>query len=260
MDERGGHKGADRRMPYPGPTTDEDNGRKMHFPCSRTQGRKSGLLKEVLMRTLLFTCLFLCLVNCLHAKVIDFEDLTRHLPGTDLLFEDVQAVAKGYMGFDWSRDRTGDPLSGSPWCATGEAFLWMEGTGGTYAYTPELCIAAGNRPFHLMGLDVGSFFFQNQAVFVSGLASDGSRWRESFIISDVMSLARFDVGFRNLRSFALWTGSGVPAAGFMEDFPHMLSIDNIEYDWSEPVPEPSTLLILGSGMAGLASLIRKYRR
>jgi len=54
-----------------------------------------------------------------------------------------------------------------------------------------------------------------------------------------------------------WTG--IDALSFMTEGFHF-GMDNFEYQPSAPVPEPATLLLLGSGLIGFARLRRKIQK
>lgn len=57
-----------------------------------------------------------------------------------------------------------------------------------------------------------------------------------------------------------WSGGGSPngSGGYMDD---VIGIDNLAFNTVSSVPEPSSLLLLGSGLAGLAVVrMRKFRK
>jgi len=81
----------------------------------------------------------------------------------------------------------------------------------------------------------------------SGLPDDGVY--DALALVDVASLADpFTVSF-------VWLGTGAPGAQFFDVYDS--SFNTVESGQSAPVPEPGTILLVGSGLIGLAGLRKK---
>jgi hypothetical protein len=185
--------------------------------------------------------------NAAPAQLIDFEDLTP-TDGSGI-------IRAGYQGFDWS-----EGPSGTPGWASFEGYHSMPGTGTAYAYGQRLTMTRKARGFDLLGLDVGSYFYTGQNVHSAAGDNDILKYEHVMTIDATFQLDRFMPCYRDIDRFALWPGnSGTLAAPF--EAAHVLCIDNISYEDNPPapVPEPSTLFILGAGILGFTRLYMKFR-
>jgi hypothetical protein len=206
----------------------------------------------------LFTLAIVVLVSSApRATVIDFEDLTPTDPN-GFPSDSCGTVENGYHGFDWSGASSGGPVQGKPGWASLEGYLSVPGTGTAYAYGRGLSMSARGGEFDLTGVDVGSYFHAGQEVTLAGWSSGALKYRAVMTLGPTFEMIHLAPGYRDIDRFALWAGSrGALSVPF--DAPHVLCVDNIAIEDASPapVPEPSTLLILGSGILGFTRIFRK---
>lgn len=213
---------------------------------------------------LLFLLLFIFIIipTLSQTRCIDFEDLTRYDPwggAADLSGE----IQDGYHGFYWSTDRMGDPRAANPAWGSAEGIVNMGGVGYTYVYTNGFSMINDTGNFDIQSLHVGSYWYYGQDVYASGWENNFLKYSSALTIDPVFQVTQFNLNFSGINHFALWAGNGGtcsrPDTG---DFSllHDLCIDSIVYDTHEPAPvsEPSTLLILGSGILGLTRMYKRY--
>lgn len=206
--------------------------------------------------SVLFILAILALVShAAHATVIDFEDLTPTDPN-GLPTDSWGKISDGYHGFDWTRAAA----SGSPRWASLEGFMAMPGTDTAYAYGHGLAMLRHDRNFDVVGVDVGSYFHTGQEVTLAGWDNHVLKYQTVMNIVPTFHPVRYTLGYEGIDHFAVWAGDrGALSVPFTA--PHMLCIDNITFEDAPPapVPEPSTLLILGSGILAFNSIYRKLR-
>ncbi len=203
------------------------------------------------MRTLLAGFAALVLAGPAVAQdPFDFEDLAlppiNATSGLGLVQQEIGAY-RGYDFFGIGAMSSAAPIFGTPAAASSGvkyAFVGSEGLGALYR-------------FDLRGFDFFSAFLSFQP---SGGQTDpaqiiirGFRTGDTELASFTRSIAltstvtRYDFDFRNLEQLEFETVAGV---GF-------LAIDDLNV---ATVPEPATMLLFGSGLAGLAGLHLRRRR
>jgi len=194
-----------------------------------------------------------------HAGIISFEDLApRDSWGNST--DGWGNVPAGYQGFDWSTDRSGDPLAGTPKWASLEGYMMMPGVDGcTYVHTREFSMADSGRTFDVASLTVGSYYYRGQDVHARAWENGSLKYSAVFTVDTEFQAVPVTLNYRDIDRFALWAGDGGilvgPAWGN-----HEMCIDAICCDTdgkSSPIPEPSTLLIIGAGLSGLAWMCRR---
>ncbi|HQG31668.1 MAG TPA: PEP-CTERM sorting domain-containing protein [Deltaproteobacteria bacterium] len=205
--------------------------------------------------------LFLLIPVISLAGVISFEDLAPR----DSLGNATDGwgdVPTGYQGFNWSKDRTGDPLAGTPQWASLEGYMMMGGVGGnTYVHTREFSMANDAHTFDIASLTLGSYYYRGQDVYAQAWEKGSLKYSAVLTIDTTFHAVPVTLNYRDIDRFALWAGDGGALAGpIWSD--HELCIDDISYsshDRSSPIPEPSTLFIVGAGLSGLAWMYRRSR-
>lgn len=196
-----------------------------------------------------------------HTSCIDFEDLTPLDPWYGYPTDGWGRVQDGYHGFDWSSDRMGNPAAADPQWASVEGFMLMPDVGYSYVHTSELSLIDERTTFDVLSVNVGSYYYNLQDVYAAAWENSYLKYVGVITLNSIFQVSQFNLNFIGINHFALWAGNGgtltPPLSGV---YPHELCIDSIVYENHAPAPvsEPSTLLILGSGILGLTRMYRRY--
>ena len=199
-------------------------------------------MKKLAMLLSVFAAIVLVLgmAAVAEALVLDFEDL---YPG----YESYDPIPSGYKGFNWSSNAYWItdkhlPGSGYDYGTIGKVSLFT-------AYAADISMSDGYWDFN--GAYITAAWNTGQDVTVEGW-QDGSLIYSTTIITSYDGPYWFDFNYENIdtvwfRPGDLGTNAGLGGSG------HHIVIDNI----NAPIPEPTTLFLLGSGLIGLAGLGRK---
>lgn len=196
----------------------------------------------------LFAVFFICFSVSAWAvpTVYDFEDL---YPGN----EDHGLIGSGYFGSNinqspsWHWVTSGyRPLTGYDYGTIGKVSsfsaygndLWLETTdGSTFDFVGCYLTAAWNEGLNIL---------------VTGLL-DGTDMFSELVVVDPYSPTWFSLNFTGIDEL-IFSSSGGTNADLGGSGGHFVG-DN--HTFGQPIPEPATMILLGSGLLGLAGIFRK---
>ena len=185
----------------------------------------------------LVTGLFLAgMVGVASADVITFEDA-----GTP--------IANGYYGFNWKNDvKIG-------------AFHGTDSTSGYYLLDPDGKVAYnwyGNDPSTISWTGTDTFDFNSadwrsawdtsQTLTLKGYNNGVELYSASTTIYRYQETTHWALNWTGLDTLKIWTSGS------------QYAMDNFTFNESAPVPEPATMLLFGTGLAGLVGMRRKKSR
>lgn len=172
---------------------------------------------------------------------------------------------------------TSNGVFGGPFLLTGEGFVLSGSTLQGSASFPALAGALVNLGSNNVGLDISSGGFYNgflrfDAPFVvPGVALDLFVVTTPFTFTGRIQVCEDPLASVNgcpagrISFEADLTGSGI-ATAVLTSFelspggPRVYSLRSVRYDFAAPTPEPATLVLLASGLAGVGAAARRRRR
>jgi len=195
-------------------------------------------MKKVLMM-LCAVMLVFGMVGSASATVLTFDDFTT---------TSYEAIPDGYGGFNWDNATTIGVVNG-PIHTPGSGYEHGAVSGNYTAFnyngaSPSYIDLAGSGTFTFNGAWFTSAW-SNQTISFNGYNNGSLLYTSSPFSINTSTPLWIELGWSGIDRLAISnTGS-------------QWAMDNFTFDQSAPVPEPSTMLLMGVGLIGLAGYGRK---
>jgi hypothetical protein len=189
------------------------------------------------------------------AQTITFDDVNTS-PPTPTGLCPVPQLPNGYDGFSWNNFYVLD--GSSTYCMVPGGFRFGVVSGPNVAFNGfgDPASVSSSTPFTLDSLFMTAAWTNGLNVLVQGFVGANPFYSQSFVLN-TYTPTRFVFNWTGVDSVSFASSGGVDA-GYI-GHGEQIAFDNMSMTVNV-TPEPATLLLIGTGLAGIGGAVRRRRR
>jgi hypothetical protein len=123
---------------------------------------------------------------------------------------------------------------------------------------PDTLAVVNGTEFDFMGAFLHSAWHDNLSLTVTGVLGGTTLYEETLLLDYDDPATFYTFNFFGIDELRLLSSGGTDANAFDNGSGSHFALDNFTFNEASPVPEPASVVLLGTGAAALAR--RRYRR